>query len=60
MLYLRKKQYGFVRIHNISNNDHIIENILTKYTPDSINNSSYYFHNFAYHTKKSNDTLIIS
>jgi len=60
MLYLRKKQYGFLRIQNISNNDHIIENILTKYTPDLINKSSYYFHNFAYHTKKSNDTLIIS
>ena len=60
MLYLRKSGFGFVNIENISNNDCIIENILTKYTPNSVSNTAYYFYNFASSPKRSKDVLIIS
>ena len=57
---LRKKKFEFVLIDNIAHCDAIIENILTKYTPKVYQEQSYYFHNFAYKTKKSNDVIIIS
>ena len=60
LFYLRKSGFGFVNIENISNNDFIIENILTKYTPSSVSNTAYYFYNFASSPKRSKDVLIIS
>ena len=56
---LRRQNFETVCIDNISNNDVIIENILTKYTPNMVKTQYYYFHNFAYKTKKSNDSLIV-
>lgn len=60
VFYLRKSGFGFINIENISNNDCIIENILTKYTPKSVSNTAYYFYNFAKSPKLSKDVLIIS
>ena len=60
LTYLRKSGFGYINIENISNNDYIIENILTKYTPNSVSNTAYYFYNFASTPKLSKDVLIIS
>ena len=57
---LRKYKFSFVNIENISNNDCIIENILTKYTPNSISKTAYYFYNFAITPILSKDVLIVS
>jgi len=56
---LRKQKFETVCIDNISNNDLIIENILTKYTPFMVKTQYYYFHNFAYKTQKSSNSLIV-
>jgi len=60
VFHLRKIGFSFINIENISNNDCIIENILTKYTPNSVSNTAYYFYNFATAPKLSKDVLIIS
>ena len=39
LFYLRKSGFTFINIENISNNDCIIENILTKFTPMSVSNT---------------------
>ena len=57
---LRKLNFSYINIENISNNDRIIENIITKYAPDSVSNMAYYFYNFANLPKMSQDVLIIS
>ena len=57
---LRKRGFLYVNIENISNNDSIIENIITKYTPNSISKTAYYFYNFAVLPKLSKEVLIIS
>jgi hypothetical protein len=52
--------FGFAAIENISHNNIIIENLIKKTKPLIQSPTAYFFYNFAYHTFKSNKTLIIN
>jgi hypothetical protein len=54
------KLFYYLCIENISDNNLIINNILIKSIPISINPTAYFFYNFAHHTLKSNKCLIIN
>lgn len=52
--------FGFAAIEEISDNNIIIDNIITKTRPVIISPTAYFFYNFAYPTFKSNKVLIIN
>jgi GNAT superfamily N-acetyltransferase len=52
--------FGYSALENISHNHIIIDNLLLKTKPSIISPTAYYFYNFAYHTFKSNNVLLIN
>lgn len=54
------KQFNNLIIENLSNNDIIINILHRKYSPIFTTISSYYFYNFAYTPKYSNDVFILN
>jgi len=52
--------FGFAAIEDISHNNIIINNLMTKTTPSIKSPTAYFFYNFAYNTFKSNKVLIIN
>lgn len=54
------KPFNKLIIENLSNNDIIINILHRKYSPIFTTISSYYFYNFAYISKFSNDTFILN
>ncbi len=52
--------YGYLMVEDISHNNIIINNLLTKTHPLVISPTAYFFYNFAYHTIQSNKCLIIN
>ena len=52
--------FGFSAIENISHNNIIIDNLVQKTKPLIQSPTAYFFYNFAYHTFKSNNVLIIN
>ena len=54
------KPFNRLIIENLSNNDIIINILHRKYSPINTTISSYYFYNFAYIPKYSNETFILN
>jgi len=52
--------FRYSALENISHNHIIIDNLLLKTKPSIISPTAYYFYNFAYHTFKSNNVLLIN
>ena len=52
--------FGFAAIEDISHNNIIINNLMTKTTPSIKSPTAYFFYNFAYNTFQSNKVLIIN
>ena len=59
LIYERKK-FSRLFIENISNNNIIIKNILTRYKPIAKTDASYYFYNFGYRPFESNNVFILN
>jgi hypothetical protein len=55
-----RKNFGFLVVENISNNDIIINNLILRNKPYIISPAAYFFYNFAYRTFPSNKVFIIN
>ena len=56
---VKKTNFAYLCVENISDNEIIIKNLLIKSIPTSIHPTAYFFYNFAYQTFLSNKILII-
>ena len=52
--------FGFCAIEDISDNNIIINNIISKTKPLIVSPTAYFFYNFGYPTFKSNKVLIVN
>ena len=59
-LIYERKEFSRLFIENISNNNVIIKNILTRYKPIAKTDASYYFYNFGYRPFESNNVFILN
>ena len=55
-----ENNFGFSAVENISHNNIIIENLITKTNPMIVSPTAYFFYNFAYNSFKSERTFIIA
>ena len=61
LFYLQKKSYfKYFIIENIADNNYIIQNIFKKFSPIIKSPTAYYFYNFAYRPKLSNNIFILN
>ena len=54
-----KKDYGYLIIENVSQNDKIINSIQLQYFPNMSTDMAYYFYNFAIKSVKSNNVFLM-
>ena len=55
-----ENNFGFSAVENISHNNIIIDNLITKTKPMIVSPTAYFFYNFAYNSFKPERTLIIN
>jgi hypothetical protein len=55
-----ENKFGFSAVENISHNNIIIDNLITKTKPMIVSPTAYFFYNFAYNSFKPERTLIIN
>ena len=55
-----ENNFGFSAVENISHNNIIIDNLITKTKPMIVSPTAYFFYNFAYNSFKPERTLIIA
>jgi hypothetical protein len=55
-----KNKFHYLIVEDISDNNHIINNLCLKTHPLAVSPTAYFFYNFAYNTFKSNQILIIN
>jgi hypothetical protein len=53
-------KFHYLIVEDISDNNHIINNLCLKTHPLAVSPTAYFFYNFAYNTFKSNQILIIN
>jgi hypothetical protein len=57
---VKKHNFSYLCVEDISDNNIIIKNLLIKNNPTSIHPTAYFFYNFAYQTFSSNKVLMIN
>ncbi len=60
LVYERKLKFRYLFVENISNNNYVIKNIIKRYDPLKIINTSYYFYNMAHRPIKSESVFFIN
>ena len=56
----RHREYVYLVVEDVSNNNHIIKNLEEKTRPTQKSPAGYFFYNFAYPSFKPNKVLIIN
>ena len=56
----RHREYSYLVVEDVSNNNHIIKNLEEKTRPTQKSPAGYFFYNFAYPSFKPNKVLIIN